>query len=81
MKIARNTSQQNCSHTVAATEYNWTNSLPCKVKKTPSLTKLVTDVSKGIGCKGGKGPAKRKPSDGFEGELNSIHLQLHQNVL
>ena len=56
-----------CSHTVAAAEYNkqldqFIGSYN-SVKKTPNLTKLATtDMPKGRGRKGSKGPVKRKPS-------------------
>ena len=60
-----------CSHTVATAEYN--KQLDqfiasySSIKKTPNLTKLATtDMPKGRGRKGSKGPVKRKPSVGIE---------------
>ena len=69
-----------CSHIIAAAQHNHQLtelvSSYQKVKRTPNLTKLATsEMPKGRGRKGGKGPTKRKPSVPVESryELNVPH--------
>lgn len=71
-----------CSHTVAVAEYNKKLDQFIQsykgIKKNPNLTKLVTtDMPKGRGRKGSKGPLKRKSSLPIENrlELNEPALE------
>ena len=73
-----------CSPTVATAEYNkqldqFVASYS-SVKKIPNLTKLATtDMPKGRGCKGSKGPVKRKPPVPIDERIKNL-THRHQNV-